>query len=551
MLDRGSMNRAFTLAVAVLLVGSAPAAFTAGCSSSSGAGPGGTSAPPAVYVIDSTATLFAFDGQGNALAHAAMPTPIGALNGGGMALAAGDVYVTIGQHTNRVSAYDATTLAPHSLPSGAFAGLSVPRGIAFDSNVSEFFVGNGAATVNVFDASGGAIAAAGSFPGHYGPSGVAYDADDHTIWVANYVGSAPASPPQYGVTEYTESGGSAQTFDYGSQFASPASPTEPYSIAVCPSSATGGAPLVLVGFIDDGSGQGTCSVQAYSTSGAPVGAPAQGSLTNPYSIACSTSGTVYVADRSGLYQGTIGSGGLTGLGPASGFAGLKPPIYGVLVAPGTGSGDGGAPDATTETGADAAGDAGASDATMNEGGGDGGMSDAPLQADGNGPGVPFPDDTEGGCPQPNTPGNWEFWAAVPNPYGPGFYCCGTTDWTYCPCSSPTTPCVAGVDQQTETACFDSNGEAVALYYGTAPVDASFVGGLTLPSNAFNCSAAPPGYPVPGEPSIFWQGNQDGGFVYWNSDFCADAGPTPYCTCSCDGIGYANSQGAPDPYFGPP
>lgn len=366
------MRRGYVLGISMLVVASVPAMAAVGCGSSSGAGSGGTSVPPAVYVIDSTATLFAFDGQGNLLSHASLPTPIGALNGGGMTLASGAVYVTVGQQTNRVSAYDATTLAPHSLSASAFAGLSVPRGIAYDSNVSEFFVGNGAATVNVFDASGGAAAPTGSFPGHYGPSGVAYDSDDHTIWVANYVGSTPASPPHYGVTEYTQSGDSAQTFDYASQFVSPASPTEPYSIAVCLSAATGGAPLVLVGFIDDGSGQGTRSVQAYSTSGAPVGAPAQGSLTNPYSIACSTSGTVYVADRSGLYQGTIGSSGLTGLGPASGFAGLTPPIYGVLVAPSTGSGDGGGLDATTgeggegggpdasEAGADAAGEAGAS-----------------------------------------------------------------------------------------------------------------------------------------------------------------------------------------------
>jgi hypothetical protein len=325
-------------------------------------------------VIDSTATLFAFDAQGNAMSHVSLPTPIGALNGGGIGLALGTLYVSIGQPANGISAFDSASLAPQMLPAGAFPGLSVPRGVAYDSDTGLLFVGNAAADVNVYDTTGTPAAPNGSpFPGHYGPSGIAYDPDDHTIWVANYVGAAPATPPRFGVTEYTKSGQSAQTFAYGSQFASPASPTEPYSIAVCPSSATGGGTLVLVGFIDDGSGSGTRSVQAYSTSGAPVGAPFEGPLANPYSISCGPTGQVYVADRSGLYVGTATSAGLTGLGsPAQGFAGLTPPLFGVLVTAGSGSADGGESDATIEDGGgDAASNADATEAGTQEAGSDG------------------------------------------------------------------------------------------------------------------------------------------------------------------------------------
>jgi DNA-binding beta-propeller fold protein YncE len=102
----------------------------------------------------------------------ALPTPIGDINGGGIALAEGYLYVTIGQFTNAVASYD-LTLAPHTLPVNAFAGLFVPRGIAYDPSDAEYYVGNGGSTVTVYDAAGSTVPASGGFPGDYGPSGVA------------------------------------------------------------------------------------------------------------------------------------------------------------------------------------------------------------------------------------------------------------------------------------------------------------------------------------------------------------------------------------------
>jgi len=286
--------------------------------------------PESVYAIDSTATLFSFDEVGNAGGSVALPTPIGNINGGGIAFAEGNLYVTIGQFTNAVRSYD-LTLAPHTLPANAFAGLFVPRAIAYDPNDAEFYVGNGGSTVAVYDATGSTVAASGAFPGHCGPSGVAYDPDDHTIWVANYVGAPSSSPPMYGVAEYTESGATAMAFDYATQFAPPLAHENPYSIAVCPASATATSTLVVVGFIDDGSGMGTSAVQAYSTSGAAVGPLFAGAFTKPYALSCSGRGNVYVADVTGLYRDSIDG---TDLGLPGPFAGMQPPIYGVLVAPG-------------------------------------------------------------------------------------------------------------------------------------------------------------------------------------------------------------------------
>jgi sugar lactone lactonase YvrE len=275
-------------------------------------------------VIDSTHTLFSFDQAGTALANAVLPTPIGNINGGGIAVASGKLYVTIGQPTNTVASFD-FALAPQALPPSAFAGLSVPRGIAFDPSAAQFYVGDGAATVNVYSAAGASVTVGGGFPGNYGPSGVAFDADDDTLWVANYVG-APSSPtPTYGVAEYTATGAAAQTFDYATQFPRPAH-EEPYSITVCSKAATGGSTLVVVGYIDDGSGLGSGAVRSYTTSGAMVGS-FSGPLTKPYGLSCTTQGDVFIADASGLYRVSTSGANLGLPGP---FAGLTPPLFGVL-----------------------------------------------------------------------------------------------------------------------------------------------------------------------------------------------------------------------------
>jgi hypothetical protein len=371
-----------------LIVGSAvvlPAGLTvaaltlsAACGPSGGSGgneAGSTPAPGAIFVIDSTNKLFSFDAQGNPLESVAVPSPIGALNGGGIALASGLLYVTIGESTNAISAYS-LTLAPQILPAGSFSGLEVPRGIAFDSHNSQFYVGNGGPTLNtagVYDANGMPVNATGGFPSSYGRSGVAYDPDDQTIWVANYTGFPPSGIPTYGVAEYTESGAAAQTFYYATQFVPEIPDLEPYSIAVCPSAATGGPTVVVVGFmVDDASQIGTHWVEAYTTSGVKLGVPSAGDLQGPYNMSCDPQGNVYVADKAGLFRGTVTSGGISEVNPVTaGFAGLTPPIYGVFARAGTGAPEGGVSndgasgnDATIADGGDAGEEAGDDDASL-------------------------------------------------------------------------------------------------------------------------------------------------------------------------------------------
>jgi hypothetical protein len=289
-----------------------------------GGGSGGQAG--SIYVVDSVPHLLAFDSTGAFVQSASLPTPIGDINGGGIAYAAGDLYVTIGQFTNSIAEFD-LALNPQSPSSGAFAGLGVPRGIAFDSANSLLYVGNGAATVTVYGLGGSTMTPSGAFPGFYGPSGVAYDSDDGTIWVANYVGSPSNGTPIHGVAEYNPDGSARKTFDYGTQFVAPGAHEQPYSVAVCPASVTGGVAAVVVGFIDDGSGQGTGAVLSYSTSGAPIGSPFAGPITKPYGLSCDPQGNVYIADATGLYRAST-SGANLGL-PGS-FSGITAPVYGVL-----------------------------------------------------------------------------------------------------------------------------------------------------------------------------------------------------------------------------
>ncbi len=362
-----------------LTLGSVAAATALACSGSSGGRPsvdaGGAAS---VYVIDSTERLFSFDAQGNSLGSVAVTTPIGALNGGGIALASGLLYVTVGQPTNAVSAYT-LALTPQTLGPGSFSGLGAPRGIAYDSSNDQFYVGSGAASVSVYGAAGAPVAVPGTFPNHYGPSGVAYDPDDGTIWVANYVGSPSAAVPRYGVSEYTESGAVAQSFDYTRQFA-PTTPTEePYAITVCPKSATGGTTLIVVGFTDDGQG-GIRSVQPFTTSGAPVGPTLGGDLGGLSALSCDADGNVYIADKLGLFRNRVTSSGFTPGQSASlaspGFAGLEPPIYGVFagpIPPPVVTADGGP---TSDGGADAADAAEA--ASSSEAGDAGGWTPVPT-----------------------------------------------------------------------------------------------------------------------------------------------------------------------------
>jgi hypothetical protein len=262
------------------------------------------------------------------------------LSGGGITVAQGNVYVTLGQPTNSVVAFNENTLAPVTLPAGAFSGLSMPRGIAYGTNKSQFYIANGDAKVNVYDSSGNALSVPGDFPEIYGPSGISFDSNDKTLWVANYVGAAimqinrsahfeGVAPLTLGVTQYNEDGTAAQTFNYSRQFVVPAvASLEPYAIAYCPAFGRTAA-AVAVGFIPFYGGRTAVSqIGTYTTAGVLVFGPFGGTTTNPHALSCSSQGQIFVAADNGLLKYSV-----TGSknGPASGtFAGLTAPIYGVF-----------------------------------------------------------------------------------------------------------------------------------------------------------------------------------------------------------------------------
>ena len=124
---------------------------------SSGGGGGGAPGNLAVYVIDSTYTLFEFNAAGQLQASVKLPgsaASIGNLNGGGITVDATNVYVTLGQPSSSVVAFNKTTLQPVTLAQGAFSGLVVPRGIVFDTANSQFYVADGSGTVTFYNANG-------------------------------------------------------------------------------------------------------------------------------------------------------------------------------------------------------------------------------------------------------------------------------------------------------------------------------------------------------------------------------------------------------------
>jgi hypothetical protein len=303
----------------------------------------GGQATPAVYVIDSTNTLFAFDALGNKLAQVSLPFVVGNINGGGITTDANNVYVTIGATTSNflsggVVAYDKTTLAPVTLANGSFSQLATPRGIVYDPHNAQFYVGNGGTTVTVYDKAGTFLSSFPRGPGSdaiYGPSGIAFDATHDTIWVANLTGGNGVNPT-YGVAEFQENDAVVQPpIVPATQFLAPSNPTRelPYAIGYCKGAGTGGADLVAVGFQADNSGQGGVAEGGiYTTAGAPVAAftPQLASAAQPNAISCSAAGSIWVGANDGLHAYTA-AGALITL-PLSGFKGPVAPIFGVLAA---------------------------------------------------------------------------------------------------------------------------------------------------------------------------------------------------------------------------
>jgi hypothetical protein len=300
---------------------------------------GGTA--PSVYIVDSTSTLYAFDANGVVLAHVALSTPVNNLNGGGITTDANNVYVNVGatatsaiDHTpGAVVAFDKVTLAPVTLPTGSFSNVNTPRAIVFDAHNSQFYIGNGASNVTIYNATGGYLSDITSAV--YGPSGVAYDSIDHTIWVANDTNGNGANPT-YGISEFNESGTVAQTINPATQFLAPVQPTHvlPYSIGYCAPGA-GGSAYVAVGFLQDNIAQdpqGTLGVSegaVYSLSGTLVGAfsPQLAPTAQPNSISCSSTGSIYVAANDGLH--IYSTAGTAIALPSGGFSGPTAPLFGV------------------------------------------------------------------------------------------------------------------------------------------------------------------------------------------------------------------------------
>jgi DNA-binding beta-propeller fold protein YncE len=289
----------------------------------------------AIYVIDSTYRLFEFDAQGNSVASVNLPgstSSIGNLNGGGITVDANNVYVTLGAPSTGVVAFNRTTLAPVTLAAGAFSSnLNTPRGIVFDPINSQFYVANGGSTVTVYNAAGGYLSSFNqSSPAIYGPSGIAYDPIDNSIWVANYVGGTSSTTPAHGISEWNPNDSLIMNFPSSNTnppmpFAPPVNTGHelPYAMSYC-----GNA--LAVGYISDGTGSGISEAEGFSTSGTPLGVPFGGTITNLHELACDPNGNVFVAADNGLLEYTDATGASVAL-PAGGFAGLKPPIYGVGV----------------------------------------------------------------------------------------------------------------------------------------------------------------------------------------------------------------------------
>jgi hypothetical protein len=82
---------------------------------------------------------------------------------------------------------------------------------------------------------------------------------------------------------------------------------------------------VWIGFIDDGSGHGTPTVQAYGADGT-FGAGSQLPMMKPYQLAFDGVGNLWVADKSGIWRESFVTGYAS---PTSMTSALKPPIYGV------------------------------------------------------------------------------------------------------------------------------------------------------------------------------------------------------------------------------
>jgi hypothetical protein len=286
-------------------------------------------AAPVVFVVDSTDTLSSYDPAGNLLGRVALNAPVGALNGAGITVAQGIVYVTVGPAAGKISggviAFNASNLHPVGLGSDAFAGLVNPVGIAYDPVNAQFYVADRSGTVFAYDSAGSPLGE----PPFDAATNLAYDAISNTLWLASDIGQSNSQ----GIHEFNADLSTAQTINSQTQFVPPApfsaATDNPVAIAYCPNSGGGRVDLVIVGFAGFASGGGPVAA-SYSTTGAGFSGAFTGTTGNIHAMSCSSLGQVFVAADNGLLEYNITG---SAIGPATGaFPGLTPPVYGVFTA---------------------------------------------------------------------------------------------------------------------------------------------------------------------------------------------------------------------------
>ena len=491
--------------VLVFAVGGTAALTSAvACGPGSGGGGGGNDAstatpgPAAVYVVDATGTLFAFDAQGNQVATASLPGPVNATNGGGLTMGpyptstGSALYATNGSSTAPVTIYSTDTLTPQ-VPQGnlgpPFAPLTGAMGIVFDSDDDDFYIAN----------SGGICAwQLGSLTGATALQAPPTSEPNCTTPGVNPISTSLAYSPQIiwsvqpgaqGPLQGPFSRSDLDLEQYGTQ--SPAQQpivnngAQTMSVAICTAAATGAsADIEVVGYSSPG------QVVAFlaAVGGGQLGSCNVPSLTGPYAMSCNSQGVLFVADASGLYSGTVTSAGIVTLGlvgDSSHFV-VTPPVYGVYAADNAIGPSG----SSCSTGSDA-------------GGGDGGCTglcipDTPIPDDIDGGvmafcqglnTVPFVDSPDGGRNDDNITAGGP-WCSYPNP---------TTDGGWVCCESGLGPGAGSFGSGTFTQCVDHNLQVVAAYSNpTTPYPTSggpCLGPTPSGANLVNCSTTPPGYLV--------------------------------------------------------
>jgi hypothetical protein len=279
---------------------------------------------PAVYAVDSSNALLAYDAAGKRLGSMQFPAELGRLNGG-IALALGNVYVTWNKprsmnppepEKSGVYAYDRMSLKPVRLHIGAFrpGGAEVDPGamhaIVYDSGTERFYVATERLGLLEFNNAGVPVPRASE--SRQSIASVAYDSDRHTLW---------------SIVD-------RQTVDRFDEVAGVSLPGLPaigsrlghgngvLALAVCAGNSSGVA-AVAFGNLKAATG----SLRVFDAEGKSIETPRK--IARPNAMSCSLSGELLVATDKGLMKYGLRSSTL----PSSvEWEGLSPPVYGAMTA---------------------------------------------------------------------------------------------------------------------------------------------------------------------------------------------------------------------------